>query len=133
MDRLDLHIFCRSVASGELLEEKESESSEVIAARVVKARQVQLERFREEGIFTNSQMNALQLKRYCRLEERESKFLQDVINSLKLSARAYSRILKLSRTIADMEGSLESSSGSGITLRHLSEAVQYRNLDRSIY
>lgn len=133
MDRLDMHIFCRSVSSGELMEESESESSEIIAARVVKARQVQLARFRDEGIFTNSQMNAMQLKRYCRLDSRERRFLEEVIDTLKLSGRAYSRILKLSRTIADMEQSLESSAGSGITLRHISEAVQFRNLDRSRY
>ena len=124
MDRMDMQIFCEKVSGDELIDAEENEPSGAIAARVVSARLVQEERFRREGIYTNSQMNVEQLGRYCAIGDAEKKFLKNVIERLHLSARAYSRILKLSRTIADLEGA------DRITLQHISEAVQYRNLDR---
>ena len=132
MDRLDMHIRCDNVAAEDLMGGDEAESSEVIAERVIRARKVQLARFRDEtarkptgeGVFTNAQMDAALLRRYCALGPQESEFLKKAIVRLNLSARAYSRILKLARTIADLAGSPE------IGLPHLAEAIGYRSLDR---
>lgn len=124
LDRIDMQIFVRRVPGGELVEGPDAEPSAVIASRVLSARRIQEERFRDEGIFTNSQMNVEQLRRHCSLGDAERGFLRDVVERLGLSARGYSRILKLARTIADLDGN------NFITLQHISEAVQYRNLDR---
>lgn len=124
MDRLDIHLWVKALKDNELVDEAPAEASSVIAARVVAARNLQKERFRKEGIFTNSQMSQELLQRYCATGDAEKKFLREVIRRLNLSARAYSRILKLARTIADLEGC------GSISLKHISEAVQYRNLDR---
>lgn len=125
MDRIDMHIWVNSVPARELVDAPPGEASEAIAARVVKARKTQLERFREEGIFTNSQMNASLIAKYCKIKEREKEFLQNAVEKLNLSARAYSRILKLARTIADLRSSPE------IELGDIAEAIQFRSLDRS--
>ncbi|MDD2595210.1 MAG: YifB family Mg chelatase-like AAA ATPase [Bacteroidales bacterium] len=124
MDRIDMHIFVKGVTGDELLKDGEEESSAAIAARVVAARNIQMERFKNDGIFVNSGMNSEMIKRYCEIGSQEKLFLKTVIRKLNLSARAYSRILKLARTIADLEGN------NFISLRHISEAVQFRNLDR---
>ena len=132
MDRLDMHIQCDNVAAEELMGGVDEEPSAVIADRVIRAREIQLARFRDEsacrpngeGLFTNAQMDAAMLRRYCALGPRETTFLTDAIRKLNLSARAYSRILKLARTIADLAGSPD------ITLSHLSEAIRFRSLDR---
>lgn len=132
MDRLDMHIQCDNVVAEELMGGVDEEPSAVIADRVMRAREIQLARFRDEsacrpngeGLFTNAQMDAAMLRRYCALGPRETTFLTDAIRKLNLSARAYSRILKLARTIADLAGSPD------ITLSHLSEAIRFRSLDR---
>lgn len=124
MDRLDMHIFCRNVSASDLTKEGDEESSATIAARVAAAREIQLRRFASDGIFTNSQMNTTLIRKYCRLDGAQKAFLEDAIEKLRLSARAYSRILKLARTIADLEGSEK------ITLSHIAEALQFRSLDR---
>lgn len=124
MDRIDMHLFIKAVPVDDLLQDGESEPSEVIAKRVVAARAIQLDRFKKEGIFTNSQMSAEMIKRYCSIGAQQKAFLKGVIEKLHLSARAYGRILKLSRTIADLDGN------NFISLRNISEAVQFRNLDR---
>ena len=125
MDRIDMQIFVRRVSGDDLIDEREAESSEKIAARVLAARKIQEERFRKEGIFTNSQMNVEQLRRHCCLENVEKQFLKGVVDRLGLSARGYSRILKLARTIADLD------CNNFISLQHIGEAVQYRNIDRT--
>lgn len=125
MDRIDMQIFVRRVSGDDLIDEKEAESSEKIAARVLAARKIQEERFRKEGIFTNSQMNVEQLRRHCCLGNVEKQFLKGVVDRLGLSARGYSRILKLARTIADLD------CDNFISLQHIGEAVQYRNIDRT--
>lgn len=125
MDRIDMQIFVRRVSGDDLIDEKEAESSEKIAARVLAARKIQEERFRKEGIFTNSQMNVEQLRRFCCLGNVEKQFLKGVVDRLGLSARGYSRILKLARTIADLD------CNNFISLQHIGEAVQYRNIDRT--
>lgn len=125
MDRLDLHVFCRNVPASELTDDADEEASPAIAARVSVAREIQLRRFAEEGIFTNSQMNTAQIRKYCRLDSSQKAFLKEAIDKLKLSARAYSRILKIARTIADLAGSVD------IRQSDLAEALQFRSLDRS--
>lgn len=127
MDRLDLQIFCRNVSAEDLTSEGDEECSEAIAARVARAREVQLKRFRSEGIFTNSQMDTALLRKYCGIGAQERAFLKTAIEKLNLSARAYSRILKLARTIADLDGN------ELISLQDITEALQFRNLDRSNY
>ena len=124
MDRIDLHIWVDRVETDRLVDNGQEEPSEVIARKVEKARQIQLERFKNESIFTNSRMNVSLIEKYCRVGEQEKRFLATLIDKLHLSARAYSRILKLSRTIADLDGK------EYIGMAHISEAVQFRNLDR---
>ena len=125
MDRIDMHIYVERVPAGDLTATESAESSAAIAERVRRARKIQSERFRAEpGVFTNSRMNAEMMTRYCRIGSSEKEFLCKLIEKLCLSARAYSRILKLARTISDLAGDEE------ITLQSISEAVQYRNLDR---
>jgi len=94
---------------------------------VVAARKIQLERFRDEGIYCNGQMKTRHIKRYCRLDKEAKGILESAMENLGLSARAYSRILKVSRTIADLENS------SDIQSHHISEAVQYRMMDRGVF
>jgi magnesium chelatase family protein len=125
MDRIDMQIYVYPVPGGDLVRESVAESSSMIALRVAAAREIQRERFKSEGIFTNSQMSATMIKKYCRIGEEEKAFLNNIIDKLNISARAYSRILKLSRTIADLEGI------NFISLRNISEAIQYRNMDRA--
>ncbi|MFA6895348.1 MAG: ATP-binding protein, partial [Bacteroidales bacterium] len=125
MDRIDMQIYVYPVPGGDLVRESVAESSSIIALRVAAAREIQRERFKSEGIFTNSQMSSRMIKKYCRIGEEEKAFLNNIIDKLNISARAYSRILKLSRTIADLEGI------NFISLRNISEAIQYRNMDRA--
>jgi len=124
LDRLDLHIQVDPVKAEELVGDDYGESSEEVARRVLAAREIQQRRFAKEGIFTNAAMNAELLHRYCNIGKAENDFLKEVIKRLNLSGRAYSRILKISRTIADLEGC------EMISLQHLAEAVKYRSLDR---
>lgn len=124
LDRIDLQIFVSPLETGQLLDDSSSEPSSAIASRVMAARKIQLRRFKDEGIFTNSQMDAAMIQKYCSIGEREKEFLGNVIDKLNLSARAYGRILKLARTIADLNGN------NLLTLQDISEAVQFRNLDR---
>ena len=125
LDRIDIHIELPSIKYKELSDTKETEPSAVIKARVEKARTIQRERFKPEGIFYNAQMNTKLIKKYCALEDDAKELLKMAMTELGLSARAYDKILKVSRTIADLAES------ENILAEHISEAVQYRNLDRS--
>jgi magnesium chelatase family protein len=125
MDRIDMHIMVRPVESKKLVDETEAEPSSAIAARVAAARDIQRRRFASESIFTNSQMSAALIKKYCPLDAQERDFLDNAIRRLGLSARSYSRILKLSRTVADLEGV------KCISLSHISEAIGFREMDRN--
>ena len=127
LDRIDIHIEVPAVPYKELSTELSGERSEDIRARVVKARSMQLERFSKDKIYCNSQMKTRHIKKYCRLKEDAQTLLETAMHSLSLSARAYTRILKLSRTIADLESSED------IQSHHISEAIQYRTLDRGQY
>lgn len=125
MDRIDMHIFVDRVSADDLTATGEAEASAAIAERVSRARKVQLDRFRDEqGVYTNSKMNAQMMTRYCKVGSKEQDFLCTLIDKLSLSARAYGRVLKLARTIADLAGDED------INMQSISEAIQYRNLDR---
>lgn len=126
LDRIDIHIDVPAVKFKELLSSNQGESSKSIRERVTKAREIQLERFKEyPGIYSNADMNSKLVKKFCQIDEMGEELLKNAITKLGLSARAYDRILKVSRTIADLEGSLK------ILPHHISEAIQYRTLDRN--
>ena len=127
LDRIDLQIEVPGISfSAMSSEEKKGESSAVIKERVNKARDVQLNRFNEGNIYSNAQMDKSQIKKYCLINEESRSLLGLAIEKLGMSARAYDKILKVSRTIADLEGF------SSIETAHISEAIQYRSLDRRL-
>ena len=124
LDRIDIHIELPAIKYQELTESKIIESSQEIKARVEKARGLQRQRFKNEGIFYNAQMQPKQIKKYCLLEENAKQLLKMAMTELGLSARAFDKVLKISRTIADLSGA------ENILAEHISEAIQYRSLDR---
>ena len=124
LDRIDIQINVPRLKEDELLSQADGEPSKVIRERVIRARNLQLERFKDENIVCNSQMLPKQIKRYCALDDATKMVLKNAITKFNLSGRAYDRILKLSRTIADLDNSVK------IETKHILEAIQYRNLDR---
>lgn len=125
LDRIDIHIEVTPVPFGELSRVQHSEKSTEIRERVMKARGLQKKRFEKyEGVYCNAQMSTKMLQTYCDLDEACKTLLKNAMERLGLSARAYDRILKVSRTIADLEES------SAILPNHIAEAIQYRSLDR---
>ena len=125
MDRIDIHVEVVPVTHEELASTKPVEKSEEIRKRVIKARAIQNKRFAEyERIHCNAQMSRKQVEQYCRISTEGEKLLKTAMERLGLSARAYDRILKVARTIADLEESPE------IEIEHLSEAINFRSLDR---
>lgn len=126
LDRIDLHLEVPSVPYRELSDKNQGERSEDIRERVMKARGIQIERFKKDRIYSNAQMRSKHLKRYCELGSEAQKLLEVAMSKLSLSARAYTRILKVSRTIADL------AEREKILPEDVSEAVQYRSLDRSM-
>jgi magnesium chelatase family protein len=124
MDRIDIQLWMHPVETSALVRGGKSEPSADIAARVLKAREIQRERFAGTGIFCNAEMNGPQLEKYCPLDETCKDLLEGIIDKLGLSARAYTRVIKIARTIADLAGSAY------IRPEHLSEAAMYRFLDR---
>ncbi|SDZ91231.1 YifB family Mg chelatase-like AAA ATPase [Psychroflexus halocasei] len=125
LDRIDIHIEVTPVPFEKLSEKRRAESSVDIRKRVTKAREKQTERFQNyENIHYNAQMDVKQIKEFCELDQASNDLLKTAMERLNLSARAYDRILKVSRTIADIEDSVN------ITGQHISEAIQYRSLDR---
>ena len=127
MDRIDIHIEVPAAKYQELSSNLPAESSAQIKERVEKAREVQRERFKEDGILCNALMSHKQVRKFCVLGKEESELLKMAMTELNLSARAYDKILKVSRTIADLAGSEQ------IKTEHLSEAIQYRSLDRDFF
>jgi magnesium chelatase family protein len=126
LDRIDLHVEVTPVAFHELSSQQSTEPSESIRSRVIKARAVQTERFKNKaGLYANAQMGASDLKKICQLNETSQQLLKQAMEKLNLSARAYDRIIKVSRTIADLDES------ESIKTEHIAEAIQYRNLDRA--
>jgi magnesium chelatase family protein len=125
LDRIDLHVEVTPVAFSELSSAQQFEKSEGIRARVIKAREIQAERYQSsKGVYANAQMSSKQLKEICTISTAGQNLLKVAMEKLNLSARAYDRILKVSRTIADLAASAD------IKPEHLAEAIQYRSLDR---
>ena len=124
MDRIDLHVEIVPVSREELSSKEEGERSAVVRERVMRARAIQAERFRGTGIYTNTMMSSSMLRRFCPLSEPVRRLLDAAMERLQLSARAYDRIIKVARTIADLAGAAE------IEPSHISEAITYRSLDR---
>ena len=125
LDRIDLHVEVTPVSFSELSKQRVSEKSESIRLRVVEARQRQAERYDgQEGIYCNAQMSSKMLHDICRISEEGNQLLKTAMEKLGLSARAYDRILKVSRTIADLADSAD------IKTEHLAEAIHFRSLDR---
>ena len=125
LDRIDLHVEVTPVAFSELSSSQQFEKSEVIRERVIKARIIQEERYKDnEGVYANAQMSSKMLKEICKINTASQNLLKVAMEKLNLSARAYDRILKVSRTIADLGGK------EAIQPEHIAEAIQYRSLDR---
>ncbi|MEO6718707.1 MAG: YifB family Mg chelatase-like AAA ATPase [Ferruginibacter sp.] len=125
LDRIDLHVEVTPVAFSELSSTRQFEKSDRIRERVIKAREIQEERYKDnEGVYCNAQMSSKMLKEICVINTASQNLLKIAMEKLNLSARAYDRILKVSRTIADLAGSAD------IKAEHLAEAIQYRSLDR---
>ena len=124
MDRIDLHVEITPVSREELSSEQPSESSAAVRERVTRARERQAERFRGTGIYTNTMMTSAMLREFCPLSAEARRLLDVAMERLQLSARAYDRIIKVARTIADLAGEEH------ISPLHISEAITYRTLDR---
>lgn len=125
LDRIDIHIEVTPVPFDKLSEDRRGESSAEIRKRVTVAREIQTQRFQElEHVHYNAQMNTRQIREFCVLDETSKALLKNAMERLNLSARAYDRILKVARTIADLAGVVR------INGEHISEAIQYRSLDR---
>lgn len=127
LDRFDMHIEVSAVKYDELSSKSDCESSAEILKRVTRARQIQLERYKDLNIYCNSQLSASLLDEFCPLSDACQRLLKGAFESLGLSARAHSRILKVARTIADLDGSEK------IDVNHLAEAIQYRSLDKKFW
>ncbi len=126
LDRIDLHIEVPRVPHKDLADPVDGESSAVIRERVEKARAIQRERLVSFGLHSNSAMAARHIRKFCPVDKQGQKLLEMVTDKLGLSARTYSRILKVARTIADLAGEED------IRQPHLAEAIQYRGLDRKV-
>ena len=125
LDRIDLHVEVTPVAFSQLASHQITEKSEAIRERVIAARKIQTQRYAENpGIYSNAQMGPRELKIICQLDEPAQILLKKAMERLNLSARAYDRILKVARTIADLGNDQH------IMTEHIAEAIQYRNLDR---
>jgi magnesium chelatase family protein len=127
LDRIDIHVEVPAISYNDLSSKMEGTSSSEMRNYVIQSRLIQTQRFKNDKIFNNSRMPNRLLKKYCKLDESCHSLLRQVIDELGLSARAYSRILKVARTIADLESS------ENIQAHHISEAIQYRALDRNLY
>ena len=127
LDRIDIQVEVSNVDYEYLSSTENSETSAEIKKRVNKTRKLQLERYKDYNIYSNSQLDAGMLKKFCPLGEEENAILRAAFDNLGLSARAHSRILKVARTIADLEGS------ENIKSEHIAEAIQYRSLDRKYF
>ena len=127
LDRFDIHVEVPTVKYSELESSEKAESSAVIRERVNRARSIQLERYKNEKIFSNASLSAASLDVYCPLDENCKTLLRNVFEKLGLSARAHSRIIKVARTIADLDAS------ENIKPNHIAEAIRYRSLDKKFW
>jgi magnesium chelatase family protein len=128
LDRIDLHIEVPAVEYRDVASERAEETSAAVRERIIRARQLQQERFRNDPkVSCNARMATRHLKQHCKLSQDSQELVRMAMNELHLSARAYDRILKVSRTIADLDGKSE------ISPEHVSEAIQYRTFDRTLW
>lgn len=127
MDRIDIHVEVDNVTYSDLKSEKEEEKSCSIKERVDRAREIQLNRFKNSKNYCNAKMSVSQTKKYCTLDKMGEEILRNAFEKLKLSARAHDRLLRLARTIADLEGE------ENIKPHHIAEAIGYRSLDRKYW
>jgi magnesium chelatase family protein len=127
LDRIDIHVEIPNVQYKDLTSDSACESSEEIREEVTKAREIQLKRFQGLKYSTNSRMSAKQIKKHCSLDSQAEELLHQAMTELNISARGYNKILKVGRTIADLDHS------ENVCLEHISEAIQYRNLDRDLW
>ena len=127
LDRIDIQVEVSQVKYKKLASEDRIETSEEIKKRVDKARKIQLERYKKDGIFSNSELTPSLSNIYCKLDLKSKEIVQNAFDKLGLSARAYGRILKVARTIADLDGK------ENIEAKHIAEAIQYRSLDRKYW
>lgn len=128
LDRIDIHIEVNPIPFEKLASKDSAEASSIIRSRVIRARTIQTQRFENhDGIHYNAQMQSSHIKKYCKLSEASFSLLEHAMEQLNLSARAYDRILKLSRTIADLDNDKD------VKPHHISEAIQYRSLDRQAW
>ncbi|RJR17628.1 MAG: ATP-binding protein [Nitrospiraceae bacterium] len=126
LDRIDIHIEVPAVPYKDLSKDHCGETSERIRGRLQRARQIQIERYREDSIYSNAKMRSKHIKKYCLLDPDARTIIETAMYKLGLSARAYTRIVKVSRTIADLAGA------ENISAEHIAEAIQYRTLDRAL-
>ena len=126
MDRIDLHVEVTPVNYDDLSSKLQQENSASIRKRVLNARKIQLGRYQDcmDSIRCNAEMDSREIRKYCQLDNKSANLLKTAMNKLGLSARAYDRILKVARTIADLDNTIS------INDSHIAEAIQYRTLDR---
>ena len=125
MDRIDIQVEVESVPFEDISKAPKGEPSSAIRERVINARRIQMERYKDiKGVHCNAQMNTALLQKYVQLNDETMTLLRNAMKKFNLSARAYDRILKVARTIADLEGS------ETVEKQHIAEAIGYRNLDR---
>ena len=127
LDRIDIHVEVPAVEYRELRSGVEAESSASIRERIVAARKIQTQRFGRSKVTSNAQMTTRHLKKFCGLDAEGETLLELAMHELALSARAHHKIIRVARTIADLDGT------ENIAAHHLAEAVQYRNLDRQMW
>ena len=126
LDRMDIQIEIQAIKYSKI-EQENVENSNEIRQRVSKARQIQNDRYKNENIFSNSELTSRLINKYCELDKESKQLLENAFNKLGLSARAYDKILKVARSIADLEGK------ELINKKHIAEAIQYRSLDRKYF
>ncbi|PMQ01313.1 MAG: magnesium chelatase [Dictyoglomus sp. NZ13-RE01] len=126
LDRFDLRIYVRRVEKEKIFQDVSGETSDKVRARVEMARKIQEERYKKEKIYTNSQLNPKLIKKYCPLTPDVKNYLENIVEKMKISLRGLDRIIKVSRTIADLEGSEQ------IKLEHIAEAVSYRGFEEFV-
>lgn len=127
LDRIDIHVEVEAVEYSKLEKSENGETSEEIRKRVNEARKIAQERYKNYGIYSNSELTPELTEKYCKLGKEEKKVLENAFNKMGFSARAYGKILKVARTIADLDEK------ENIELKHIAEAIKYRDLDRKYW
>ena len=127
LNRIDIQIEVMPVKYDELKDDRVEETSEEIKKRIVKARNIQRQRYKDIGILTNSELSTKGVSKFCKVNKESELLLKNAFEILGLSARAYNKILKVARTIADLENF------ENVETKHIAEAIQYRNLDRKYW